>query len=212
MSLYVALVKGQVELTGQPSRKTRGHISGKCVQGLCQAGHILKVRRRQPQGLRPALGQHLPHPLVLFSLLLPVLCHLLAEVLRIEDKAVEEEPRGHIPAALLALVSANLENDLAAACLAPLKGRCRIELVAAGLALAHTFAHHCQPAAASRTCVVPKHYVVEEPLGPLNETSDGASQAEGEAYDVPGFRPLAHWTWILGQGAEGAAGFSPGAA
>jgi hypothetical protein len=47
---------------------------------------------------------------VLFSLVLPVLGHLLAEVLRIEDKAVEEEPRGHIPAALLALVTANLEK------------------------------------------------------------------------------------------------------
>ncbi|MCX5677349.1 MAG: hypothetical protein NTX87_20385 [Planctomycetota bacterium] len=208
MSLYVAFVEGQVELTWQPSRKTRGHISDEGVQGICQAGHILKVRRRQPQGLRPALGQHLPDPLVLFSLLLPVLGHLLAEVLRIEDKAVEEEPRGHIPAALLALVSANLKNDLSAACLAPLKSRCRIKLVATGLAHAHTFAHHGQPAAASRTCVVPKHHIVEEPPGPLNETSDGASQAEGNAYDVPGFRTLAHWTWIPGPGA----GFSPGAA
>ena len=200
MSLYVAFVEGQVELTGQPGRKTRGHISAECVQGLCQAGHILKVCRRQPQGPRPALGQHLSHPLVLLSLLLPVFDHLLAEVLPIEDKAVKEEPRGHICATLLALVSANLENNLTATCLASLKDRCRIELVATGPALAHTFAHHCQPAAASRTCVVPKHYIVEKPLGPLNETSDGTSQAEGEAYDVKGFRTPAHWTWILGQG------------
>jgi len=200
MSLYVAFVEGQVELTGQPGRKTRGRISGECVQGLCQTRHVPEICRRQPQGLRPALGQHLPHPLVLFGLLLPVLGHLLAEVLRIEDKAVKQEPRGHIRAALLTLVTTNLENNLAATRLAPLKGRCRVELVATGLALAHTFAHHCQPAAASRTCVVPKHHIVEEPLGPLNKTSDGTGQAEGEADNVEGFRPLAHWTWILEQG------------
>jgi hypothetical protein len=179
MSLYVRLVTLQVEPLCRPRKAGCVIDRSQPGQGFQQARHLLQLSRRHENRLRSAAGQHLPDPLAELGLVLAVLCHLLPEVLGIEDQSVEQEPRRDVRPALPALVPPDPKGRFATARGASLECQGGIERGAAGLAPAPALGNHGQWIAASRAGMAPEHYVVVEQPGLTREAGYCLGKAEG---------------------------------
>ncbi len=192
MGLYVRLISLQVEAFGRPRQAEAIGIRSQSSQGLQETRHSLQIRCRHGGWLRPAAGQHLADPFTQFCLVSAVLRHLLAEVLGIEDQALEQEPRRDIGPAVLALVPSDPKGKLPATFRAALEGDRRINDDATGLTPALSLCSHGQRIAAVRAGMAREHHLVVEPASPISKPGHGVGQAEGLGDDVSAVRQTAH--------------------
>jgi len=184
MGTYVALVAFQVEACSRLPTYGVGRPPDQTIQRFGQARDGLQVSGYALQSGRATLCQHLTHTLSQFPLPLPAFRHLLPEVVGVEHEAIEQEPRGHVRAAVRTAVPANAQFWLPAARSAALEQKRRVEREAASLAPAPTLRYHPEPAAALGARIPHQHDRVVQPPGSFGESLGHTDELERPADDI----------------------------
>lgn len=171
--LYVRLVLIQIErLARTPRRRTRSDQDRGVYRGE-QIGHRQFIDFEVFQGRRPRIRKQKANALAPLGLTLPMLGHLLPEVVGIEDQAVKQETGGDCIAARAAFVPADANPRGAAAAQAPLECDRRIKHDVARAAAALPVTDHEDRAIAAWAPAAREHHVVIKCSCVLAQDGDG---------------------------------------
>ncbi len=184
MGLYVALIALQIKAGPQRRRKHLECLGGHAINRLHQISGSIPVSRRHVNVIGSGFGKHQAHAFALILPALPGFRHLLPEVGGIEGKAVKQELRADVLAAVTAHVPPYAKPGLAAAGRAPLKRKRRVKRMPARKTAATALSQHLQLAMTAWAIVPRQHHGVIESPDAADQPFDRGRHAERHLDDV----------------------------